>query len=332
MHAPQIDRQNWPYAVECVAGRAPRRAASGPRPCRVSLEGSANYLGHRHRLVALGGCRTARRELPSGALVCLMSRLAVPLRVKSRASAMLERRPACASEGWVSQLPELIDAVCEDWHLSLDDERMAAGAWGVVAWCHTETGLEAALKLCANEERLSAETNAMLAWVGRPAVRVLAHRPGALLLERARPGRPSRLAPGPLALLLDALHRPTSAGWRGLGDWRTSIKAAVSQVPSLQMLGRELLKQGQGRPVVSLHGDLQPANILEHHGAIAVIDPVGISGPRELDVANAALHNDWGEDAAARIRRLAGLTGTDPAFALALGQLSAMYAALAPRY
>lgn len=81
-----------------------------------------------------------------------------------------------------------------------------------------------------------------------------------------------------------------------------------------------------------MHGDLQPANILEHHGAIAVIDPVGISGPRELDVANAALCNDWGEKPEARIRRLAALTGTDPALALAFGQLSAMYAALAPRY
>ena len=245
---------------------------------------------------------------------------------------MLERRPAYASEDWVSQLPERIDALCDDWHLLLDDERMVAGAWGVVAWCHTESGVEAALKLCANEERLAAETNAMLAWVGRPAVGVLAHRPGALLLERARPGRPSRLAPARLALLLDALHRPTGAGWQGLGDWRTSIKAAVSQVPSLQTLGGELLREGQRRPLVTLHGDLQPANILEHHSAIAVIDPVGISGPRELDVANAALNNNWGEEPGARIRRLAALTGTDPAFALALGQLSAMYAALAPRY
>src|SRR3984885_4248590 len=261
-----------------------------------------------------------------------MLRLARPRRLKSRAPVQLERRPACAGEDWVSHLPKLIDAVCEEWPLSLDDERITSGAWGVVAWCHTESGLEAALKLCANEERLSAETNAMLAWGGGPAVRVLAHRPGALLLERARPGRPSRLAPARLALLLDALHRPTGAGWRGLGDWRTSITAAVSQVPSLQTLGRELLKQGQGRPVVALHGDLQPANILEHHGAVAVIDPVGISGPREMDVANAALHNNWGEEPAARIRRLAGLTGTDPAFALALGQLGAIYAALAPRY
>src|SRR6202050_1488647 len=166
-----------------------------------------------------------------------MRRHEVPRRVKSRASEMIERRPACASDDWVSQLPKLIDAVCEDWQLSLDDERMAAGAWGVVAWCHTESGLEAALKLCANEERLSAETNAMVAWAGRPAARVLAHRPGALLLERARPGTPSRLAPTRLALLLDALHRPTSASWRGLGDWRTSIKAAISQIPSLETLG-----------------------------------------------------------------------------------------------
>jgi streptomycin 6-kinase len=259
-----------------------------------------------------------------------MPRHARPRRSKSRSSLQLESRPACADDDWVSQLPELIDALCEDWHLSLADEPPAAGAWGVVAWCHTQSGVEAALKLCANEQRLSAETNAMLAWGGQPAVRVLAHRPGALLLERARPGRPSRLAPTRLALLLDALHRPTSAGRRGLGDWRTSITAAITHIPSLQALGRALLKEGEGRPVVALHGDLQPANILEHRGTIAVIDPVGIAGPRELDVANAALHNNWGEDVSARIRRLADLTGTDQAFALAFGQLSAMYAALAP--
>lgn len=232
----------------------------------------------------------------------------------------------------MAQLPKLIDAACEEWHLSLDDERMTAGAWGVVAWCHTESGLDAAMKLCANEQRLSAETNAMLAWDGHPAVRVLAHRPGALLLERARPGRPQRLAPTRLALLLDALHRPTSAVRRGLGDWRTSIDAAVTHVPSLHALGQALLKEGDGRPIVALHGDLQPANILEHRGRIVVIDPVGIAGPRELDVANAALQHNWGEDSTARIRRLADLTGTDQAFAVAFGRFSALYAALAPRY
>jgi streptomycin 6-kinase len=100
----------------------------------------------------------------------------------------------------------------------------------------------------------------------------------------------------------------------------------------LQTLGQALLKQGERRPAVALHGDLQPANILEHLGTIVVIDPVGIAGPRELDVANAALQNNWGEDSSARIRRLAGLTGTDQAFAVALGQFSAMYAALAPRH
>jgi hypothetical protein len=89
----------------------------------------------------------------------------------------------------------------------------------------------------------------------------------------------------------------------------------------LGALGRELLKEGQGRPVLTVHGDLQPANILEHRGTSAVIDPVGIAGPRELDVASAALYNDWGEESSARIRRLAKLTGTDPAFALRFGQL-----------
>ena len=172
----------------------------------------------------------------------------------------------------------------------------------------------------------------MLAWAGGPAIGVLAHRPGALLLQRARPGTPSRLAPSRLAMLLDALHRPANATGLGLGDWRASINAAVWQVPSLQAVGRDLLREGNGRPLHTLHGDLQPANILEHRGASAVIDPVGIAGPRELDVANAALYNNWGEEPSARIRRLAELTGTDPAFALRFGQLSAIYAALATRH
>jgi streptomycin 6-kinase len=254
-----------------------------------------------------------------------------PQRPEVRPLVSGQRRPAGASEDWTSRLPKLIESLCEEWRLSLCAERMAGGAWGVVVCCRTESGREAVLKLCANEERLSAETNAMLSWAGGPAVCVLAHRPGALLLERARPGTPSRLAPSRLALLLDALHRPTNIGGRGLGDWRASIKAAVSQVPSLHALGRELLRDGEGRTVLTLHGDLQPANILERRGASAVIDPVGIAGPRELDVASAALHNNWGEEPSARITRLAELTGTDPAFALRFGQLSAIYAALATR-
>ena len=60
--------------------------------------------------------------------------------------------------------------------------------------------------------------------------------------------------------------------------------------------------------------------------------PDGIAGPRELDVANAALYNDWGEESSARITRLARLTRTDPAFALRFGQLSAMYSTLVHRY
>ena len=41
-----------------------------------------------------------------------------------------------------------------------------------------------------------------------------------------------------------------------------------------------------------------------------------------------ALATTGGEEPTARIRRLAKLTGTDPAFALGFGQLSAIYAAL----
>ena len=243
-----------------------------------------------------------------------------------------EIRPVNASEEWLSHVPQLVDDLCDEWHLSVDDEQVRGGAWGIVIACHTEDGHEAVLKLCANHERLRAEANALMAWERGPAIRVFDYRPGALLLERARPGSPQRLAPSQLGMLLNALHRSARASLTGLGDWRASINAGISQVPSLHGLGRELLRRGEGRPVVALHGDLQPANVLRHRGASVVIDPLGIVGPREFDVAMAGLYNNWGEDSSARITRLANLTGTDATFALRFGQLSAMYAALAPRH
>ena len=250
--------------------------------------------------------------------------------MRARSLALIDHAPAGAGEDWVSLLPALIASLCEDWHLSRDDERIAGGAWGVVVYCRTENGREAALKVCANEQRLSAETSAMLAGPAAPQL-------ACSLTARVRcccngPARHTiATCASRLAMLLDALHRPAKASGLGLGDWRASINAAVRQVPSLQTIGRDLLREGDGRPLHTLHGDLQPANILEHRGASAVIDPMGIAGPRELDVANAALYNNWGEEASARIRRLAELTGTDPAFALRFGQLSAIYAALARR-
>ena len=211
---------------------------------------------------------------------------------------MSERAPTGAGEDWGSRLHELIEILCEDWHLSRDDERTAGGAWGVVVYCRTENGREAVLKVCAHEQRLATETRAMLAWVGGPQPASSLTARGALLLQRARPGTPSRLAPSRLAMLFDALHRPANATGLGLGDWRASINAAVLHAPSPQAVGRDLPREGNGRPLHTLHGDLQPANILEHRGATAVIDPVGIAGPREMDVANAALNDNWGEQPA----------------------------------
>lgn len=244
----------------------------------MTLAGLTRALSPSHERRMLG---RQRRSAVSGS--CLKSTC------PPRLAAIREHRPAGAGDEWLSRLPEVIAGLCTEWRLDVDDEAITTGAWGIVLYCHTASGREVVLKLCADHQRLAAETSAMLAWAGGPALGVLAHRPGALLLQRARPGKPSRLAPSRLALLLNALHRPTAVSGVGLGDWRSSINAAVLRVPSLQVIGRELLTQGCGRPVVTLHGDLQPANILEHRGTTAVIDPIGIAGPRELDVANAAL-------------------------------------------
>jgi hypothetical protein len=62
-----------------------------------------------------------------------------------------------------------------------------------------------------------------------------------------------------------------------------------------------------------------------------VIDPIGVAGPRELEVANAALYNNWGEGTLSPNQAAGGVgRQTDPAFALRFGQVTAMYAAFAP--
>ena len=138
----------------------------------------------------------------------------------------------------------------------------------------------------------------MLAWVGGP-------QPASSLTARAHcccsgpvPAHHRGLRPRAWRCCSTRFTDPRTPPGSALGTGERALTPPSCTRPPPKAVGRDLPREGNGRPLHTLHGDLQPANILEHRGASAVIDPVGIAGPREMDVANAALNDNWGEEPA----------------------------------
>ena len=144
---------------------------------------------------------------------------------------------------------------------------------------------------------------------GRGAVRLIARKDGAMLMERAWPGRPlSGLAlsgrddeaTGIVAGLIAELHRrPAPAGLRTIEDWgrgfgriRPSALAAgadAALIDRAEAIFAELCASQNAS--VLLHGDLHHDNILEdaRRGWLA-IDPKGVVG-EAVSETGAMLHN-----------------------------------------
>lgn len=254
----------------------------------------------------------------------------------------LRSYPALAqiADDWEHGLPERVRHLSESWELTVNGN-LVGGAWSVLLGCRTASGADAVLKLCADDARVAAERAALTAWAGGPAVRVLAHARGALLLERLRPGsRVEELSVEDLGGLLCELDRP-AVGVRGLRDYRVhAVERSVSRVRLLadtagvpeahqrvSEIASRVLTGCRRRPQVVCHGDLHSGNVLDG-GRATVIDPYGIAAPRELDVAVGAANYGPAEDVRDRIAAVAELTGADTALALDFGRLYALLEAV----
>ncbi len=155
------------------------------------------------------------------------------------------------------------------------------------------------------------ETNAHAALVhfqGKGAVKVLDHAEGALLLERACPGRPltdlviadrDDEATNLLCDVMAAVHRPAPPeGFPSIEDWGSGFerysRSAKATIPAA-LVDRALgifsdLAASQTAPVL-LHGDLHHDNVLldDARGWLA-IDPKGVVGEPVYEIG-AALRN-----------------------------------------
>jgi streptomycin 6-kinase len=221
----------------------------------------------------------------------------------------------------------LTAAACRDrWGLTLGAE-YPRGAAGVAMRATLPDGTPAVLKLIDPHREAEHEADALAAWDGDGAVRLLDRSDDgyAVLLERCEPGTPlseagTEVALDVLAGLLPRLWIPAGEPFHTLADeaawWVSSLPDEWEQagrpferrlldaaIESLQALG-----PSQGEQVL-LHQDLHGDNVLAAaREPWLAIDPKPLAGEREFAVAPIVRSTELGHSRRAVVGRLDRLT------------------------
>jgi len=189
---------------------------------------------------------------------------------------------------WMQRLPELVHRAQQRWQLRLTEPFGV----GTAAWTAPGTlpdGTPVVVKISYPHDEARHEAAALRAWHGWAAVELLDHhaQDWALLLRRAHPGTPllhdtsaADLRLGHGLEVLRNLHQAditgapmphlvtVSAHWAGLAAARADRWAAMlTGGEQLVRAGLDLLRAfgtpgARPGPVVLLHGDLNPGNLL----------------------------------------------------------------------
>lgn len=219
---------------------------------------------------------------------------------------------------------ETVAEVCARWRLT-PGERFEGGMCAEVLSVTGPGGLDAVLKVQYPDRESAYEADALRAWDGDGAVRLLDHDPEhhALLLERCRPGLPlSEAAPTTaLPVLADLVRRlavpvPATASFTTLADeaahWRDGLPRTWEQAgrpfpavlveQALDLLDR--LAPTQGPPVL-LHQDLHGDNVLAaQREPWLVIDPKPLIGELAFALAPIVRSAELGHSREAVVHRL----------------------------
>ncbi len=239
-----------------------------------------------------------------------------------------------AIEPWFDTLPAVLSSLAERWQLTLDST-IPRGSVSVVIRCRVRATLPAVLKVTPDHNRLAYEAAALDIWqtVHAPSVLAVDESVGALLIEAIDPGTAlveSLAYPAieRLGELLTALHTTgvMESSYPSLADrvaylFDSSAKLYLQNPALDDLVPREVYERGrqfalrlagQSAPIVLLHGDFTPSNILdggESRGLVA-IDPAPCLGDPAFDAVDLLCWQADNTDVvAARAERLAPATG-----------------------
>lgn len=206
-----------------------------------------------------------------------------------------------AGAKWVAHLPLMVDQLRDYWKLTqiVPVDNMT---FHFVAKAMTETQQPVVLKVGLDSKVILSEKQALDFFDGQAAVHLLDYHAAhhAMLLEQAIPGQSLKsFYPAQVDVVMDAycqtvqkLHQkklPKSHSFPHVSEWLTALDHASSdQLPQALIthaiqLKNHLLQTAQNEKV--LHGDLHHDNVLQNGNDWIVIDPKGVIGEVEFEMA-----------------------------------------------
>ena len=219
--------------------------------------------------------------------------------LSSKTTGRLRNRFGPEVDGWLAELPALVDRLAAHWGLEVVAKMV--GGTSCTFRCRLADGRGAYLKLTPDAEICATEAAALRAWEDCPAVVSLLDvvaGDNALLIEALEPGTPLtdwRPAAGLLAQLRAV--RPPTDGFPSLAE-RVDYMFGLARRRGPNV-SEELIAAGHDRarrlaaggPVHLVHGDLHSANVLDggpERGYVA-IDPRPCLGDPDVDVVDWAV-------------------------------------------
>jgi streptomycin 6-kinase len=236
---------------------------------------------------------------------------------------------------WLVHFDSTLATACRRWHLTPGEPFLLS--YNYVASARTSDGREVVLKIGVPNRELTSEIEALKWYAGSGAVRLLEGDPesGFLLMERLEPGAmlvtlsDDDQAAEIASRVMSRLWRPApdAVNFIRLRDWFDELKnlrphynGGTGKFP------RKLIETVEGSiddlfaedsPPVLLHGDFHHYNILSRGDDWLAIDPKGVIGPREYEIAPFMLnpifemHPDFKRQAGRRLDIFSGRLGLD---------------------
>lgn len=205
-------------------------------------------------------------------------------------------------EQWITNLPTTIDALTSHWKLtnltSIDNK-----TFNYVAKAITSTNQPVVLKIGCDEKSIADEKQALIYFNGDGSIQFIDYHPKyhALLLQQAIPGTTlTELYPTQIEYVMDFyidtmkhLHNKNLSSnhhYRHISEWLTIIDKLTLNHPCPSHLVKKAISLkntllASMTTQVFLHGDLHHDNILKQGDQWLAIDPKGIVGEPEFEIA-----------------------------------------------
>ena len=235
-------------------------------------------------------------------------------------------RQSAIGQSWLNCVPEVLNECVERWSLTIGEPFPDAYV-SLAVPAKTTTGLDVVIKLRYPDRESEHEAEALLAWGGSGAVRILDQDPQrcALLLERCVPGEylssvGQEIGLGVLIELLPRLWISAGEPFTTLAEevalWTTNLPNEFEEADESferSLLDRAIATLGdlavsQGEQVL-IHQDLHGNNVLAaEREPWLVIDPKPLVGEREFGLSPIIRSTEFGASRNDVVYRLDRLT------------------------